>query len=176
MIGLLNRPITNCPITTWGVNKWKRGIFFRPIIIEEIVIFMINTVMHKSGSTCDDPRFTTENSPTQLNVYICHNFVLDIFSHTFGAVNLISFIFSTGGQGKFESKIRELLAQNANLLFSKENTIANPKRVLLHGITRCMGIWLVLDCPALGQDDGLLAALSVSKKILPVKTSRSQLF
>ena len=41
MIGLLNCPITNCLITTWQGNLWKIGVF-KPITIEEIVIFMIN--------------------------------------------------------------------------------------------------------------------------------------
>ena len=41
MSGFLNCPITNCPMSPWRVNEWEIGVFFRPITIEEIVIFMI---------------------------------------------------------------------------------------------------------------------------------------
>ena len=33
-------PITNCPMTTWQVNQWEIRVF-KPITIEEIVMFMI---------------------------------------------------------------------------------------------------------------------------------------
>ena len=39
MIGLLN-----CPITTFQVSEWKVGIF-KPITIEEIVIFKVKAVI-----------------------------------------------------------------------------------------------------------------------------------
>ena len=46
VIGLLNCLVTNfliknCPITTWQVNKWKIGLFFKPITVEKIVNFFI---------------------------------------------------------------------------------------------------------------------------------------
>ena len=49
MIGLLNCPITNCPITTWASELVGNGEFFKPITIEEIVIFMIKGKIFEIG-------------------------------------------------------------------------------------------------------------------------------
>ena len=38
---ITNYPITNCPITTWQSELVENMTFFKPITIEEIVIFMI---------------------------------------------------------------------------------------------------------------------------------------
>ena len=45
VIGLLNCPITNCPIAncpiiTWLVDKWKIGVFLKPIQTRKLEFFI----------------------------------------------------------------------------------------------------------------------------------------